>query len=1138
MRKLLLLCICFIGWTLQAQEISSNYKTKKTAVTGTITLDTVPINNTFLEIYNLQQEPIDSSLFTVDFNTATVNFTPEALILLDSVQINYLNYPDFITKSYSAIDPKLIVPSNNKLTTLYALQQPKKEQVNLFDGLNTTGSISRGVTVGNNQNAVLNSQLDLQISGKLANDITLRASIRDDNIPIQSNGYSQRAREFDQIFVEIESTNWGIRAGDINLQNSNTYFMNYTKKVQGLLLNANLTPNRDSNTEVFASGAVVRGVYTSVNFTGEEGNQGPYNLSGSSSELYVIVVSGSERVYVNGVLLQRGENNDYVIDYSTGEVTFTAKYPITSDMRIRIEYQYTDYNYTRYVTYNGVKHTNDKLTFGAYIYSENDAKNRPVQANLSEEQIAILQQAGNNTDLMTAPSAMENTYNENQVQYTTNVVNGEQIYVYSADENATLYNVTFTYVGANEGNYVLSTTLATGKVYEYVAPINGIKQGDYDPITTLTPPTKLQMAVVNGSYRPTEKTTVSFEGAVSNKDENLFSDLDDENNTGLAGKITFEQKLVDSITKINVFANIDYIDENFESIERIYNIEFNRDWNIDITPTAQQNLMTAGINYANPKTGNAQYKFEYLDLKGYTQGGRHVGIANLKLNNLAISTNSSYLTSDGEITSSNFARTYTRAAYSFKKQWIGGRFNYENNQQTEKVTNTLTNLSQRYKEYQVFTGIGDSLQVFAEIGYKHRVTDSILNNSLQKYNTSHTYYINSQLIKNENTNLAAYISYRNFIYETTNTEDENSLNSRIQYNQRLWKGFTQLSTVYETNAGTIAQQEFSYVEVEAGQGTYTWNDYNNNGIQEIDEFEVAQFQDEATYLRVFLPNQTYVNTHQSKISQTLTLNPGTWGQSKTKMGTWVRRLYNQTSLLIDRKTRREGNNFDLNPFGNTSSDDVLGLSQSFQNTVFYNRGKQKYTTAYTYLNTKTKTLLAVGAQESSIQSHQTQFAHQINSFWLASFTGKTTITSSMSENYESRNYEIDGYSLAPKISYFFSLNSKLDLTYQYQNKQNQTGNLDNLKQHNLGVSFNYANAQKISLSGEVDFYQNTFEGNAYSAVGYQILEGLQEGKNFTWTLLAQKQLTKFLDLNISYYGRRSENSNTIHTGTIQLKAYF
>jgi hypothetical protein len=66
----------------------------------------------------------------------------------------------------------------------------------------------------------------------------------------------------------------------------------------------------------------------------------------------------------------------------------------------------------------------------------------------------------------------------------------------------------------------------------------------------------------------------------------------------------------------------------------------------------------------------------------------------------------------------------------------------------------------------------------------------------------------------------------------------------------------QSSSAYETNSGSIAQQEFTYLEVAVGQGVYTWNDYNNR-IQELQEFEVAPFIDQAKYIRVFLPNRVF-----------------------------------------------------------------------------------------------------------------------------------------------------------------------------------------------------------------------------------------------------------------------------------------
>jgi hypothetical protein len=110
--------------------------------------------------------------------------------------------------------------------------------------------------------------------------------------------------------------------------------------------------------------------------------------------------------------------------------------------------------------------------------------------------------------------------------------------------------------------------------------------------------------------------------------------------------------------------------------------------------------------------------------------------------------------------------------------------------------------------------------------------------------------------------------------------------------------------------------------------------------------------------------------------------------------------------------------------------------------------------------------------------------------------------------------------------------------YQYQNKNNSIGDLEQLIQQKYGMSFTLTQNQKAAITGEFNYFLNDFLGSANTPVAYQMMEGLQPGTNFTWSLIAQKKLTKFLDLNLNYFGRKSETSRTIHTGTVQLKAYF
>src|SRR5690606_16135518 len=265
---------------------------------------------------------------------------------------------------------------------------------------------------------------------------------------LQEGGYSQKLDEFDQIFIELAGEKWSVRAGDLFLENRTSRFLNFSKKVQGL--SGNYTFGDESaKTNIFASAALVRGQYARSSFVGQEGNQGPYKLRGPNNELYVLVISGSERVFVNGILLKRGESNDYVIDYNAGEIIFTSLFPVTSEMRINIEYQFSDRNYTRLVTHAGAMREQEKWSLGGFIYSENDIKNQPLQQNLTSEQAQILSDAGDDLTQMVAPSAYQDTYSENKILYRKINVNGVEVFEFSNDPAEVLYNVRFTLVGNN-----------------------------------------------------------------------------------------------------------------------------------------------------------------------------------------------------------------------------------------------------------------------------------------------------------------------------------------------------------------------------------------------------------------------------------------------------------------------------------------------------------------------------------------------------------------------------------------------------------------------------------------------------------------------------------------------------------------
>ena len=1138
----ILLLISFThSWS---QEVSSLYRTKKLAVSGILQIDSVSINPSNFSISNLKNETISPSLYTIDFENALLTF-PNT-VETDSIVVTYLSYPSFITKTYQELDEGIIVNSTGNLQKLYQLSQPSSKRVVLpFDGLVSSGSISRGVTIGNNQNSVLNSELDLQISGKLNDKVTLRASIQDSNIPLQESGYSQQLDEFDQVFIEVFSERWGIRAGDIDLEDTQSYFSKFSKRVQGLSLTTNFK-NEDSEFTAFASGALVRGQFSSSQFVGQEGNQGPYKLVGPNNELYVLVVSGSETVYVNGIPLQRGATEDYIIDYNAGELIFNATYPINSEMRITVDYQYSERNYSRFIGYAGSRYKNKKWTLGVSVYNENDLKNQPLQQSLNSEQVAILSNAGDDQTLMTAPSATPEAYNENRILYQKVIDNGVEVFEFSNNAEDELYLVNFTAVGSMQGNYKITSSNAISNIYEYVAPIAGIKQGDFEPIVQLVAPVKLQVAVVNGAFKPNEKTAIEFEFAASKNDLNLYSSLDDENDTGVAGQLSIDHQLLKTAGDwtLDVTSDIDYVQSDFRTIQRLYRPEFNRDWNVEpltgnqsVPNLGDQVFAVAGAKFSHAQKGTFNYQFQHLNYKDNYEGRRHVLFTKLNLKRFQFYTNSSILETDGFNSNSMFYRSDNRLKYSYQKGWSGVKFSTEHNEKKDVVLNQLDPISQKFQAYEVFTGIGDSTKVFVKLGYIHRVNDSIQNNRLAKVNASDTYYLDSKWIQTQNTNLSLYANYRVFKSTNASTATQKSINSRLQYSQKLVNNLIHWNTLFETNAGRLPQQDFTYVEVEPGQGSFVWFDYNENGIQELEEFEIAQFQDLATYVRVLLPNQVYIPTHQNKLSQSLTLNPIQWANSTQASKRFWSHFYNQTSFLIDRKDKNNSASIRLNPFHSTS-EDQLALQSNFRNQLFYNRGKQHYTVSYSYSESNARNVLSFGYVEQETFSHQLNFSHIIQEQWLLNLQTNLDKNKSASQNFSSKNYQLNETLLNPKLSYLLDDNKRFDVYYQHQKKDNSIGGLEQLTQEKYGVSFTLTQNQKAAITGEFNYFSNDFSGNANTPVAYQMMEGLQPGTNFTWSLIAQKKLTKFLDLNINYFGRKSETSRTIHTGTVQLKAYF
>ena len=116
----------------------------------------------------------------------------------------------------------------------------RREELFSMGEINKGGRISRGISVGNTHDLIVNSALNLNLEGKLSENLNIRANITDQSIPYQPEGNTQQLQDFDNVFVEIYNDKFSVAGGDIVLQNRNTHFLQYLKHVQGGMVTTNL----------------------------------------------------------------------------------------------------------------------------------------------------------------------------------------------------------------------------------------------------------------------------------------------------------------------------------------------------------------------------------------------------------------------------------------------------------------------------------------------------------------------------------------------------------------------------------------------------------------------------------------------------------------------------------------------------------------------------------------------------------------------------------------------------------------------------------------------------------------------------------------------------------------------------------
>ena len=1012
--------------------------------------------------------------------------------------------------------------------------------------LQKSGSIVRGFTIGSNQDLSLTSGFRMQMAGKIASDVEVVAALTDENTPIQPEGNTQTLSEIDKVFVEIRSTDVTATLGDFNIDFSGNEFGGYHRKLQGAKGLANYHTGF-ANGSIVLSGAINRGKFNTNQFQGLEGVQGPYRLAGQNNERNIIIIAGTEKVYVDGELMTRGETNDYVIDYASGEVTFTSRRLITGVSRIVIDFEYTDRQFTRNLlgAKGGTNLFNDRIGLNVTMIREADDQDAPIDVSLSDSDKIILRNAGG--DRLKASRSGADSLGSGKGQYIAvdTTINGTatRLFRFAPYDSLAAYNVFFTFVGSGQGDYA---KISIGN-YQFV----GIGQGSYLPVRFLPLPQLQTLTDVDLSARITDDIRLTGEYAISSVDVNRFSTLD-VNNAGPALNLgaRFSPKDVrvggTNIGAFDLSLRERFVDRRFTPIDRTNNVEFNRKWNLEEISSVDEEIregmmryqpieplsLTAGLGSIKRGEQFTSNRSEFgVGLAGDSLPAVNYSIETIQSRDTLLDDRSKWIRQGGSV-------DYTVSAVT-----PGFRYEGEDRRTTGLNNDTLKFGSFRFNEFAPRFSVKNLWNMSLSSELSWRVGDSVANGSLQRESQTFTQQYAWKLRDWHSLSSSVDVTLRKKKYTPTfhlrGNGDVETILLRLQNRYSPFDRGVETDWFYEAATQRAAKLERVFIKVPKGTGALRYlGDLNGNGLVDDPDFTPDRF--EGDFVATTVPSDELFPVVNLKASTRFRITPARFLTGSDDFSRVLSALSTETYLRVEEESRETDTRqiyfLKFSRFLNDSTT-MNGNNYISQDLfLFENSPELSFRLRYTQRNGFTQ--FALANERSYARERSVRVRWQL----VKEFANQTEYTNKndrvRASQASSRSRDIVSNSVLSDWSYRPEQNIELGFTL---------GAGQAVDRDSFPSVTAYLNNQAVRLvysfqergQGRVEFQREEVQLEGTRApLPFELTGGSVPGKTWLWRAAFEYRLTQFIQSSLSYDGRSEGGGTPVHTARAEVRAFF
>ncbi len=1150
---LVTLTILCLGLTQKNIFAQNKYYTKTVSDTFHISLKNYyPISRVSIlpnsEKVFLKKKKLNKRQYTIDYKEGYFTLSDTlAYSIFDTLIIRYKTYNLDLNKTYEK--RRLVTRFEKELhdTVSIAKEQNEGLSENSIFGSNIekSGTLVRGFTIGTNQDLSLNSGLRLQLSGNLSKDIQVVAALTDQNTPIQPQGNTEKLNELDRVFIQIKHPLVTGTFGDFYLQKSQGEFGYVDMKLQGLL--GEFHYGEDS---AYVSIASSNGKFTTNKFTGIDGSQGPYRLYGANNENDIIILAGTEKVYLDGIEMKRGSGNDYTIDYSNAEITFTPKRLITSASRITVDFEYTQNNYAQNFLGFGAKTKllSRKLDVQVQYLQEGDDQNSPLNLTLSGSDKAILANAGDNRlkavksgVTLARPDSLGKVIGTYEKIDT--LIDGKTYtyYRYNPGASDAIYNVTFSYVGSDSGNYEKQSL---GDYY-----FVGVKKGSYLPVVFLPLPELKREANIVLGFSPDKDILVNLELAGSYWDKNRFSTLDNANNFGYARNFLFQLNPKNislgslDLGKVGFSYKDRYIQARFTSLDRVNPVEFDRYYNIT-NPNIPENeeLREINLNLIPSKGVKLNSMVGILSRGSSFSSDRYNNTVSIATGNFNLDYNLDYVKSSDLALNSNWIRQTGSGSYTLGDFKPGIEFLSEDKKDKSPGADTLLSTSLKYYEVDPFVNIANIFDLDFTSKYSIRIDYLPLGGYLYKEANSYaqTYEVKYSGIREVNSVLD--FTYRKKKYterfKKLGSLDNETILIRSQTRFRFWQAITG-NFYYEVSTEKTAKLQKVFIRVPQGTGNYKYlGDLNNNGVADQNEFEPTLYNGD--YILTTIPTDQLYPIIDLKTNTQWDVDFAKIFTENSAVDEILSAFSTETIWRIEENSQDQNYShiyfLKFRYFLNDKN--TLNGSNYFQQDLYLFRNHEDFSMRLRYLQTKGLNQYSSGVE----RSYHRERSLRINFKMVKEISNQTDIVNSndnvIAPLTSNDVREVTSNTLSTDFSYRPEQNIEFGFVIKVGKSEDdypKTPTLINLNSQALRFTMSFAGTGRLRLQLERDEYNaNTLT----NFIPFELTNGYEVGKNYILSGSFDYRITNNLQASINYSGRSEAGSKIIHNLRAEARAYF